>query len=51
MDPALLLSPPELHSICLAVVPSVDHRRLLVLSDGLQTADQLRIVEEVSPRC
>ena len=51
VDPALLLSPPQLHAICRAVVSPVDHCGLLMFADGMEAADEFRVVEEVPPRC
>jgi hypothetical protein len=48
---ALLMRAAKLHAVCGAVVAAVDQRGLLVLAHGLESSDELRIVQEIASRC
>ena len=46
---ALLLGRAEVHPLGHGVPGPVEHGGLLVLSDGMQSTDELRVVEEIPP--
>jgi hypothetical protein len=48
---ALLVRAAKLHAVCVAVVAAVNHCGLLVLAHGLESSDELRIVQEIASRC
>ena len=48
---ALLLGRAEVHPLGHGVPGPVEHGGLLVLSDGMQSTDELRVVEEIPPGC